>query len=531
MPLARICRISWKSFEITDQELTFLEKISPTFDWKKYTIPPPTLCPDERIRRRLSWRNMYALYNAKCAITGKPIISTYAPNRGYKWTDQETWWSEVEWLDYGREFDFTKSFFDQFGELLKDVPLPCLSNGYVGNENSDYVHGTLNVKDCYLISNATNDEKCEYSETINGSTYVFDSCFVFDSSYCYECIGITRCHNSLYLEESEDCKNIYFSYDCRGCSDCIFCFWLDNQTYCINNEKVSQEEYENFLWNLKLPDGTLDLEKSIPTFEKLKKNSPPNNHIIGSENCTGSFIKFSHNVIEGKNITNMEDSMYVRHMNYSRDCYDCFSWWWGTIGHPWAQNCYECCGIGSGATWLIWCLAVWENTIHVYYSNTCVGCQECFGCVGLRNKKYCIFNKQYTKEKYEITVAKIIEKMIQDHEWGEYPRASISTFAYNETVAFLDFPRTKEEALMEWLWWNDYENPLQKVEKTIPATKLPSEVSKIPDDILNWAILCESTSKPFIINRMELEFYRKIWLPIPRFHPDKRRKRRHGRRK
>jgi len=64
------------------------------------------------------------------------------------------------------------------------------------------------------------------------------------------------------------------------------------------------------------------------------------------------------------------------------------------------------------------------------------------------------------------------------------------------------------------------------VEKTIPAEKLPALIKDIPDDILNWAIECEETKKPFKILKQELAFYRKMNLPIPHFHPDERHKRR-----
>lgn len=193
--------------------------------------------------------------------------------------------------------------------------------------NSDFVQGTINVKDCYLIFNSTNDEKCAYSETANRSNNIMDSSFLFDSSYCYENIGVTNCYECIYLEESDDCHDIFFSYDCRGCDHCILSYGLENQSYMIANTKVTKEEYETFIKKHTLSDGvTLDIERLFPRFEAMKKSAPKNSHIIGSENCTGSFIKFSHNIVDGKNLMGMEDSMYVRQMNYSRDCHDCFSW-------------------------------------------------------------------------------------------------------------------------------------------------------------------------------------------------------------
>jgi CxxC-x17-CxxC domain-containing protein len=70
--------------------------------------------------------------------------------------------------------------------------------------------------------------------------------------------------------------------------------------------------------------------------------------------------------------------------------------------------------------------------------------------------------------------------------------------------------------------WSTYEPPFPQVEKIIKASMLPEDISKIPDDILNWAIECEITKKPFRIIKQELEFYRKHCLPIPRRHPDQR---------
>ena len=57
--------------------------------------------------------------------------------------------------------------------------------------------------------------------------------------------------------------------------------------------------------------------------------------------------------------------------------------------------------------------------------------------------------------------------------------------------------------------WSNYENPKPDVAKIIPASKLPADITQIPDDILNWAIECEVTGKPFRIIKKELDFYRK----------------------
>lgn len=116
---------------MTDKDLEFYDKISPVFAGQKYLIPSPTLCPDERMRRRLSWRNERKLYHGKCAKTGNQIISTYSHDKDYTVYDPKVWNSD-DWdpLEYSCEFDFSRPFFTQFDNLIKRTPKPALANGF-----------------------------------------------------------------------------------------------------------------------------------------------------------------------------------------------------------------------------------------------------------------------------------------------------------------------------------------------------------------------------------------------------------------
>ena len=72
--MKKVCRITGQEFEITDQDLAFYEK---------FGVPIPTLCPDERCRRRLAWRNERNLYKRKCNATGEEIISIYSQDKPF----------------------------------------------------------------------------------------------------------------------------------------------------------------------------------------------------------------------------------------------------------------------------------------------------------------------------------------------------------------------------------------------------------------------------------------------------------------
>ena len=126
--ITKICRVSGKPFVIDEADQAFYEKVG---------VPLPTLCPEERRRRRFAHRNERNLYHRKCDLSGKSIISNFAPNSGFTVYENSEWWSD-KWdaKSYGRDFDFSRPFFDQFDELSKQVPE--LAMGVWNSENSKY---------------------------------------------------------------------------------------------------------------------------------------------------------------------------------------------------------------------------------------------------------------------------------------------------------------------------------------------------------------------------------------------------------
>jgi hypothetical protein len=107
----------------------------------KYSFPIATLCPECRQQRHFSFRNERNLYRRKCDLTGKDIISIYSPDKPLKVYEQSEWWSD-KWsaADYAREFDFSRTFFSQFEDLMKAVPYMSLSNE--SNEASEFNNDT-----------------------------------------------------------------------------------------------------------------------------------------------------------------------------------------------------------------------------------------------------------------------------------------------------------------------------------------------------------------------------------------------------
>ncbi|MEI8092152.1 MAG: hypothetical protein WCG98_08405 [bacterium] len=65
----KTCKITGEPFAIFQSDIDFYEKVSPVFGGKKINLPTPTLCPEERWKRRLLFKNERALFRNTCAST------------------------------------------------------------------------------------------------------------------------------------------------------------------------------------------------------------------------------------------------------------------------------------------------------------------------------------------------------------------------------------------------------------------------------------------------------------------------------
>jgi hypothetical protein len=365
--------------------------------------------------------------------------------------------------------------------------------------------------------NADYWDQALYSYVFENWISIVDCSYIYNSQQCYECLDTSNSYNCFFSNLIENCSNCYF------CSDLIWC------SYCYGSHMLRNTSYVWF-WKQKTKEEWLELFSKYHKWQNFgdsKKRSkeisltkPKKNlNITNSQNSVWDYISNSKNITKCFDVItdNCENSKFVTYWCFRlENVYDSNAVWGVELWYECNEggvNVNHCCFIKNPNDWLrdtFYSVLCWKNSSNL------------FGCVWLRNKEYCIFNKQYIKEEYEKLVPKIIEHMKKTGEWWEYFSPSISLFWYNETLANEYFPLTKEEAVKQWFKWSDYEAPFPKVEKIIPWKMLPIDIKDIPDDVLNWAIKCEVTWRPFRIIKQELEFYRKHNLPIPRRHPDQR---------
>jgi hypothetical protein len=131
-------------------------------------------------------------------------------------------------------------------------------------------------------------------------------------------------------------------------------------------------------------DQFLELQNKVPRMSLVRQGNSINSeycHRIDSpKNCYMAFRS-----------TRSEECAYIYVSLDVRDCVDC-----SFVSK--SELCYECVNV--------------EGCYHVTFSQEsidcrdsaflygCHNCSNCVGCVNLRNREYCIWNEQYSKEEY-----------------------------------------------------------------------------------------------------------------------------------
>jgi len=515
----KVCQNCKNQFTIEPEDFVFYEKIH---------VPAPTFCPECRMVRRMAWRNERALYKRKNDFSGEDIISVISSDKLYKIYDYHSWWSD-NWdpMDYGTDYNFNKPFFEQFSDLLKRVPMIALSSG--NSVRSEYAQHALDSKDCYLISAAFQNENVLYSNRTAQNNNLVDSYLVDHMELSYEAINCGASYRLFFSYGCENCIDSWFLYDCRNCSNCFGCVGLRNKSYYVFNSPHTKDSYEKFFREFN--SGSYKAVEEIKRKHKELILKFPRKYIYSfkkTNNVIGDIIGEAKNCYKCFDVVSVEDCKFVVWGGMTmRDTYDGYG-----LGAK-AELLYEVVDTGIGGSRSKFSIVVWGSH-DIQYSYNCHGSANLFGCIGLRTKSYCILNKQYSKEEYEELAPKIIKHMNdmpyidkkgRVYRYGEFFPLELSPFAYNETIAQEYFPLTREQAIEKGYRWKDSETRNYKI--TLKTEQIPDHIKDVDDSIINKIIQCqhqgecnEQCATAFKIIKPELEFYRKMNLPLPRLCPN-----------
>jgi hypothetical protein len=215
---------------------------------------------------------------------------------------------------------------------------------------------------------------------------------------------------------------------------------LRNKQYCIRNKQYSKEDYEQELKNIKL-DSYKNIEALHSEFEDILKNEAVHreNFNLKTTNSVGNYLT---NCDKCVNVFAFEDSQNCRNQLRgfgNKDCIDQM----GIFAS--AENCgNNSCAFNAYELKH----STWSSGRYSEYLEICDEVEYCFGCVGLKKKKYCILNKQYNKEEYETLKAQIISDMSKGGEYGKFLPYNMGTSGYNLSSALVYFDNVKKEEVL-----------------------------------------------------------------------------------
>ena len=482
------CKNCSQAFEIRDTDHAFYAKMD---------LSEPTLCPSCAMQRRYAWRNERKLYNRKCDLCSKKIISCFFDPKLTVYC-RECWWGDKWDRDaYGREFDFNRPFFEQFAELQKAFPhFQLFQEGT--SENCEYTNYGFGNKSCYMALCAWS-ENVYYGWAALRSRDGIDLTKVDECTECYECIDCFRSTRLLFSKNCYQCHDSAFLINCTNAQNCFGSINLNHKQYVFLGKQLTKEQYEAKMATIKFDNQKVEEMRS---YMKAFSEKSIHRAYIGVNNSNSS----------GNYLDNTENCYQCYDTLQAKDCAYC------DFAGGGAQDIWSCSngGIGSNLVYESMGFSAMNNVAFLlygrecsdsFYNQYCFSSNHLFGCIGLSRKEYRIFNKQYSREGYEALVPKIIQHMKKGNEWGDFFPAALSPYGYNETIAQDYFPLTKEQVIQKGWKWKE-EAHVAKNEET--------ETVKI----------CKKCQHTFQLIEQELLFYKRFSLPHPDHCPECRHQRR-----
>ncbi|HEY4525763.1 MAG TPA: hypothetical protein VJL32_01525 [Candidatus Paceibacterota bacterium] len=519
------CRNCKQNFTIESEDFAFYEKIK---------VPSPTFCPDCRLQRRLSYKNERTLYKRQCDLCGNDSISIFPPDAVFPVYCPTCWYSD-KWdrTIYGQEYDPNKNFFVQYKELVNRVPKCGLYIDLPRTVGDHYLNLTGPMKNCYLMFLAEDCEECMFSSSTFGCKNSLDCYKNTSANNSYELFSCYNCYNCAWSMDMANCVNVYFSTGMVNCSDCFGCNNLTSKKYHVFNKPYSREDYFKEIARYDMGSHRIVEGHKKNRVESAMKY--PKRYMYGyqNDNVSGNDLYQCKNVKKSFEVIGGQDNKYCHVVNMppSDHCYD-YGDWGNSVSYM-----YESVNCGENMSNIKFCYACWVGQ-NQEYCDVVINCNDVFGCVSLRNQKYCILNKQYSPEEYAKLRARVIEDMNNNpyldkrgrvYKYGEFFPAELSVYSYNETIAQEYFPITEEEAGLQGYPWHKVEEKDYGI--TLPAEKLPDNIKEVDEGIMEEVIGCAHGVSPaggcdhhcstaFKIIPSEYEFYKRFNYPIPRLCPN-----------
>lgn len=503
-PGERTCELTGRKWDMSEKEIE---------RYRHFNVPPSKLHPLTRMHVLTGFFVGYQWWNNKSAEDGSNFLTPAHPGSSIKVVPDKTWFDN----DYSSTIreDDGRQVFEIMSELVHEIPITgqrnlmppvnSIATISAGDENSYFMNASRSKNTLFGMNAIDTEDSAEIYQSYNVNN-------------SYNTVHSDRIFNCKYVQESRDCMNSMFLFDCRNCEDCFMATNKRNAKFVFKNEQLSESEYKARLEKLDLTCRS--------SFEVLRKEFIgmvekdgiwPENFNEHCENSTGEYLTnctdchecyFNH---EGKG--NFQSSFLF---DGSEDSMSVTGWFASN------NSFYSTTGSRSSNIKYSYTQVQCQNMEYSYH---CYNCEDCFGCVGLNRKKFCIFNKEHSEEDYWKKLDEIKCRMLDAGEYGEFMPVSWSPTRFMDSGATLFFLANEKDA--KDLSASEYpaESSGACGEDRVAADQLRS-TQDIPD-CLNDPALDEWIGKPvfdegverrFTLLPQEIKFYKKMKIAPPNQH-------------
>ena len=473
-------------------------------------VPPSKFSPLTRMRLIAIWCSGVDLWWKPHFETNKPILACSPPDSIVPMVTDLEYASQ----DYGNlasvDYQVDQPFFQQQAELIKQVPLGayfaydsegCIGNGFSKCINTFIVCGTYEARDSWYVFRCRNVERCT------------DVTFLENCENCFSCSMSVRLNGCTQVFDSVDCINSSFLFDCRNCENCFGCTNLRRKSYMFMNKQLSKEEYQAKMSEIDLSCRST-FKKHQKQFHQLMHEQAfwPENFNINAPDCQGDYMLdcTRSNGYFSTGVTDVLDSWFLFNTENSETV---------VIGND-SQDLYYT-GVSIACQNTKFCFVPYHST-GLEYCVRCNDCQDCFGCVGLKKKRFCIFNKEYQEEEYWQRVDQLKCSMLDRGEYGDWFPASIGVQHPEISFASMVSPFSDQELERMSVAKFDPKQAMRHAPYPTQAVKdaaeAPDCIQDVGDEWVGVQFEDKDEQRQYNVNAQELKWRKDHGYPFPDQH-------------
>jgi hypothetical protein len=237
-------------------KVVFKEEMGPLSDFLPYLselLPAPVRNPSSASGKEVTY-----------------AISEYAP--GSKWISFDE-------IHYGKPPPALNiNDIKDFDSLLAAVSERAEYCGNIILGNSGFVEKSSSISDSFHMHNTTLLSDCKHNACVSTGRLCNDSFGTYgpgESEFCIRCTQTYRDKRCFEAWVTQNCSDIYYSYNLNNCTDCLFCFNAKSKRHAIGNLELGKGKYAAIKEKLlsEMADG-LKKNKRLPSLMEIVQKSP-----------------------------------------------------------------------------------------------------------------------------------------------------------------------------------------------------------------------------------------------------------------